>query len=74
MTCNIPEEEGIKKASDCKCYNAVMRTYNGLINAGQPEAIALDAARIVYGYHHPEDTMRQRSLTVESWIHAGNLH
>lgn len=74
MTCNIPVEEGVKKASDCKCYNAVMRTYRGLLDSGQPEAIALDAAQIVYGYHHPEDTMRQRCLTVESWVNAGHLH
>lgn len=74
MTCNIPEQEGIKKASDCKCYDAVMRAYKGLIEAGQPETIALDAAQIVYGYHHPEDTLHQRCLTVESWVHASNLH
>lgn len=74
MSCNIPVEEGIKKAADCKCYNAVMRAYHGLIEAGQPEATALDAATIVYAYHHPEDSVSQRCLTVESWVHAQNLH
>lgn len=74
MSCHIPVEQGIKEARDCKCYKAVMRTYHELVTAGQPESIALDAAKIVYGYHHPEDTTRQRSLTVERWINAGNLH
>ncbi|MBI1300404.1 MAG: hypothetical protein GC137_01985 [Alphaproteobacteria bacterium] len=74
MSCNIPVEENIKKASDCKCYGAVMRAYQGLLKAGQPKEVALDAARIVYGYHHPEDSLRNQKLTVEHWIHQNNVH
>lgn len=74
MSCNIPVEMGVKKASDCKCYGAVMRTYRGLVDAGQPETIAQEAAEIVYSYHHPEDTKHDRALTVQSWIHAQHHH
>lgn len=74
MACNIPVEEGVKRAADCKCYSAVMRAYAGLVEAGQPESVALEAAVIVYGYHHPEDTKHQQSLTVESWVNAKHLH
>ena len=74
MSCNIPICEGVKKASDCKCYGAVMRAYGSLIKAGQPERTALEAAQIIYSYHHPEDSKHDAHLTVESWVHAGHAH
>ena len=75
MACNLPIQNGVKDASqDCKCHGAVMRTYSGLIEAGRPETIALEAAKIVYGYHHPEDTKADQSLTVERWVNEENLH
>lgn len=74
MVRDIPVQNGVKSARDCKCHGAVMRAYAGLIDAGQPETIALEAAKIVYGYHHPEDSASDQSLTVESWIHAEKLH
>lgn len=74
MSCNLPIERGVKSPADCKCYHAVMRTYVSLIDAGQPQRVALDAARIVYGYHHPEDSYKNQRLTVERWTHQENLH
>ena len=74
MSCNIPIQEGVRSASDCTCYNAVMKAYGGMISAGQPSEIALDVATTVYGYHHPEDTPIAQALTVERWINEERLH
>ncbi len=72
--CHIPVQEGVKTPSDCKCYKAVMNAYSSLMEAGQPDGIALEAAIIVYGYHHPEDAQEDRVLTVESWVNAQSIH
>ena len=74
MSCNLPIEKGVKSASECKCYGAVMRAYGGLIEAGQPKTVALEAAKIVFGYHHPEDSLMSQALTVERWINEESLH
>lgn len=73
MSCNIPVEENVKSAADCKCYSAVMRAYK-CMKSDEPENVALDAALRVYRYHHPEDTKRDAFLTVQSWVHAERLH
>ena len=62
--------EGVKSASDCKCYGAVMRTYKSM-NSDEPEHVAFNAALRVYRYHHPEDLKSKARLTVESWVYAG---
>jgi hypothetical protein len=74
MCCNLPVQEGVKSASDCKCYKAVMQAYGTLVAAGQPERVALEAARIVYNYHHPEDLKPIAALTVERWINETRIH
>lgn len=72
--CDIRLKDGIKAARDCKCYRAVMNAYGGLTQAGQPYRMALEAAALVYGYHHPEDSKEDRFLTVERWISEERLH
>ena len=74
MSCDIPVEKDVKSPSDCKCHQAVMNAYGNLIAAGQPETVALEAATIVYGYHHPEDSPKTQALTVERWTSEENLH
>ena len=74
MSCNIPVQEGVKQAADCKCYGAVMRAYVGLSESGVPHSFALEAARIVYDYHHPEDSKADQFLTVERWINEERIH
>lgn len=74
MSCNIPVQEGVKEAQDCKCYGAVMKAYRALLDAGQPESVAQEAAKIIYAYHHPEDTKIAAALTVERWLHEGHVH
>jgi hypothetical protein len=39
----------------------------------QPEYIAMDAARRVYSFHHPEDKFCDAALIVERWIHADRM-
>ncbi len=74
MTCNLPIQNGVKEAADCKCYGAVMKAYGALVEAGQPESVALEAAKIIYSYHHPEDSVQDAYLTVERWTSAGHVH
>lgn len=73
MSCNIPVQKNVKQPEDCLCHGAVMRTFSSFIKAGRPVTVALDAAKIVYGYHHPEDSKVDRSLTVERWVNEGNI-
>lgn len=63
-----------KNEADCKCQNAVMNAYRGLLTAGQSKEIALDAAKIVYRHYHPEDALGTVNQTVEHWVDAGQLH
>lgn len=71
MTCNLPVEKGVKNAADCKCYNAVMRTFKGM--SDEPMHVALEAAQRVYRYHHPEDPVHIAHLTVERWVNGGRV-
>ena len=69
MRFDIEPVEGVKKASDCRCYGAVMRTYKAM--SDEPEYVAFEAALRVYRHHHPEDKKVAARLTVESWLYAG---
>lgn len=72
MSCNIPVQKGVKSPADCKCYGAVMRTYKAF--SDEPYHVAMDAARRVYRYHHPEDNIEIAHLTVERWINQSRVH
>ena len=75
MSCDIPICDGVRKASDCKCYSAVMRAYQTMSNDNIPETVAQEVALRVYRHHHPEDSPDNAALTVQSWISAGeNIH
>lgn len=74
MPCEIKLASGVKKASDCKCYGAVLRTYNEMRGTGAPDSIAREAALRVYVYHHPEDRIDNAKLTVESWVYSQTTH
>lgn len=74
MSCNLPIQEGVKAPADCKCHGAVMRAYGNMLKSGCPQTVALEAAKIVYGYHHPEDSKEDQSLTVERWVSEESLH
>ncbi|MGH1455267.1 MAG: hypothetical protein ACRBDI_00645 [Alphaproteobacteria bacterium] len=74
MSCNLPIEKGVREAADCKCYNAVMKAYSGMVSVGESDQVARDVAITVYSYHHPEDTKANQALTVDRWVHEGHLH
>lgn len=57
---------------DCKCYNAVMRTYESL-SANISPRIALEAAQRVYRHHHPEYPKMDAHLTVERWVNENHV-
>ncbi|MFP4313694.1 MAG: hypothetical protein ACLFR0_05135 [Alphaproteobacteria bacterium] len=62
---DIPVCEGVRQPQDCKCYNAVMRTFKSM--GDEPHNVALEAALRVYRYHHPEDHKADAFLTVQRW-------
>ena len=72
MSCNIPVQKGVRKAADCKCYGAVMRTYRAM--SDEPPHVAMEAAQRVYQHHHPEDSKQDAHLTVERWVAAEQVH
>jgi len=74
MTCREIKFDGANEPERCKCRPAVLRAYGGLLAAGQPECVALEAAKVVYSHHHPEDSQEDAGLTVERWICAGKFH
>jgi hypothetical protein len=74
MSCNETKKGPVAFDSDCKCQAAVLRAYKTLLSAGTPEAYALEAAKIVYSHHHPEDSKEVAGLTVERWVNAGHFH
>lgn len=74
MSCSDIKFDAAKDPHRCKCQAAVKKTYEGLLNAGQPATVALEAAKIVYHHHHPEDSKDLAGLTVERWIYEGRFH
>ncbi|HYD31269.1 MAG TPA: hypothetical protein VEB64_10505 [Azospirillaceae bacterium] len=47
---------------------AVRRCYDGLCRCGQPERYALEAAVIVYRWHHPETPVSLAENIVAQWV------
>jgi hypothetical protein len=76
MTCSDPVFDAANDPVRCKCRAAVLRAYAALIEAGRPASTALEAAKIVYAHHHPDDKKQDRALTVERWVCAsrGQYH
>lgn len=72
MSCTEITFDGANDPLRCKCQGAVLRTYKGMSHEGGN--IALMAAIRVYRHHHPEDSVQDAQLTVERWVHAGQMH
>ncbi len=70
MTCKDIIVDGVEDPKNCKCYRAVTRTYRDLVDDQLPEYIALQAAKRVYYFHHPEDNEEEGGITVERWVYA----
>lgn len=74
MSCNETKSGAVEFDDDCKCQSAVLRAYKTLIGTGMPEPRALEAAKIVYAHHHPEDAVETAAITVERWVYADHVH
>jgi hypothetical protein len=53
---------------------AVIRAFRELRLSGQPVRFALEAALIVYVWHHPRASGADARLVVETWVRDGALH
>ena len=74
MSCKEILFEAARDPERCKCQSAVLKAYVSMMSAGRPHQVALEAAGIVYRFHHPEDSKMDAALTVERWIYAENFH
>ena len=52
----------------------MIRAYTGMLASDLPECVALDAARRVYRYHHPETSDDDAAHIVETWVYRGVRH
>jgi hypothetical protein len=74
MACDDHPFDTAKDPDRCKCKGAVERAYFSMVKAGRPANVAIEAARIIYQYHHPEDPRDVAHLTVERWVNEGRYH
>ena len=74
MSCNETKTGAVQFDGDCKCQKAVLNAYKTLLSVGTPEVHALEAAKIVYSHHHPEDSAEVAGLTVERWVYSDHFH
>ncbi|MEO0392601.1 MAG: hypothetical protein AAF213_05050 [Pseudomonadota bacterium] len=58
----------------CICKPAVLRAYDGMKKSGAAEKTALDVAERVLTHHHPEMPHDRIKITVERWVHRGQMH
>lgn len=58
----------------CACRAAVTRAYDGMLDSGVPDSVALEAAIRVYRYHHPQGPDEEAVRTVEAWVMRGPVH
>ncbi len=63
--------ENVRNAADCKCYKAVMRAFESMLD--EPRSVAFDAALRVYRFHYPHDHKVAAQLTVERWVNGGRI-
>jgi hypothetical protein len=66
--------DGANEPVRCKCKPAVLKTYQSLMQDGNPQRVAVEAALRVYRFHHPQDSKEDSKLTVERWVFADHHH
>lgn len=52
----------------CRCKPASLRAFDGLREREEPLDVALEAASIVYRYHHPDVSEDLAVHTVLGWL------
>ena len=58
----------------CVCKPMVLRAYDGMKDSGASERVALDVAQRVLLHHHPDMPDERIQVTVERWVHRGEVH
>ena len=71
---NMEEIALVGDSEPCICKPAVIRAYDGMKKSGTSERIALDVAERVLFHHHPEMPVERIKITVERWVHRGQMH
>lgn len=71
---NMEEIALVGDSEPCICKPAVIRAYDGMKKSGTSERIALDVAERVLLHHHPEMPADRIKITVERWVHRGQMH
>lgn len=56
------------------CQRAVRRAYRELLNRGEPDRFAFEAALAVYHWHHPEVAPERALDIVFTWLWDGVRH
>jgi hypothetical protein len=56
------------------CRPAVIRAYTAFVALGEPRSHALEAAVVVYRWHHPEVPFARAVQTVLGWVPRGLVH
>lgn len=62
------------EAAACGCRPMVQRAYRELVERGQPNDHALDAAVVVLRWHHPEVPGPEAGEIVSRWVSDGHVH
>lgn len=52
----------------CQCKTATLRAYDELRARGEPVHVAMEAASVVYRYHHPEFTTQSAIGSIAGWL------
>lgn len=66
--------DGANDADRCVCKPHVLNAYQGMMDHGASQKMALEAAYKVYRNYHPHDSKEDSRLTVERWILATTIH
>jgi hypothetical protein len=56
------------------CRDAVERAYDEMRASGAPDPHALDAALVIYRFHHPDIPMDEARTEVSRWTLGRILH
>lgn len=58
------------QTDDCRCQNAVMRSYKEMMATGCGEDEAYETAFRVFRYYHPEHAHHKADQIVSGWLKA----
>lgn len=57
-----------RRERECRCKEATLRAFDELRAREEPVRTALEAATLVFRYHHPEMPIEKTLFTVSTWL------